>query len=181
MYHRYYDLYFTTATILEWKHLLRSDKMKDVVIESLRFLVREKRAVVYDFVIMPNHIHLVWHIPEEYTLRDVKAALLSYTAHQFKKILKSENPALLEEYRVNLSDREYQFCRCWRPRQQQAAELDAGQKTPTFTGITHEIRLARMATTAKEPSKRQQNAFISFCQPPFFLREVSKHDSEVLK
>ena len=77
MYHRYYDIFFTTATILEWKHLLRSDRLKDVVIDSLRYLVRERKAVVYAFVIMPNHIHLVWHIPEEHTPTDVKAALVS--------------------------------------------------------------------------------------------------------
>ena len=109
MYHRYYDLYFTTATILEWKHLLRSDHLKEVVIDSLRYLVRERKAVVYAFVIMPNHIHLVWHIPEEHTLTDVKAALLSYTAHQFKKILKATDPVELERYRVDLADRVYQF------------------------------------------------------------------------
>jgi hypothetical protein len=37
VYHRYFNLYFTTATILEWKYLLQEDNMKDVVIESLRF------------------------------------------------------------------------------------------------------------------------------------------------
>ena len=109
MYHRYYDLYFTTATILEWKHLLRADRMKNVVVDSLRYLVREQKALIYAFVIMPNHIHLVWHIPQDYTLADVKAALLSFTAHQFKKILKTENPLELERYRVNLADRTYQF------------------------------------------------------------------------
>jgi len=109
MYHRYYDIYFTTATILEWKHLLRQNAMKDVIINSLRFLANEKRAVLYAFVIMPNHIHLVWHIPEEHTLTNVKASLLSYTAHQFRKILLAENPSELERYRVDLSDRMYQF------------------------------------------------------------------------
>jgi len=52
MYHRYFGLYFTTATILEWKHLLKNDALKDNIIDSLRFLVKENRAVVYDFVIM---------------------------------------------------------------------------------------------------------------------------------
>jgi putative transposase len=83
--------------------------MKDVVVESLRFLVREKRAVVYGFVIMPNHIHLVWHIPEPHTLTEVKAALLSYTAHRFKKVLQARDPSELEQYRVDLKDRAYQF------------------------------------------------------------------------
>jgi len=109
MYHRYFNLYFTTATILGWKHLLREDNMKEVVIESLCFLAREKRAVVYGFVIMPNHIRIVWHIPEPHTLTEVKAALLSYTAHRFKKVLQVKNPSELEQYRVNLKDRAYQF------------------------------------------------------------------------
>ncbi len=109
MFHRYYGLYFTTATILEWKHLLKKDSLKDIVIESLRFLVREGRAVVYDFVIMPNHIHIIWYIPEPYVLTEVKSALLSYTAHQFKKVLRSNYPTVLEKFRVDLSDRKYQF------------------------------------------------------------------------
>lgn len=85
------------------------DALKDVITDSLRFLVQEKRAVVYDFVIMPNHIHLIWHIPEPYTLTEVKAALLSYTAHQFKKLLKVNYPQVLEKFKVDLADRQYQF------------------------------------------------------------------------
>ncbi len=109
MYHYYFGLYFTTATILEWKHLLRNDVMKDVIIDSLRFIVREKRAIVYDFVLMPNHIHLIWHIPEPYTLAEIQSALLSYTAHQFKKILSASDPLELKKYKVDLADRQYQF------------------------------------------------------------------------
>ncbi len=109
MYHRYFNLYFTTATILEWKHLLKNDALKDVIINSLRFLVQEKRVVVYEFVIMPNHIHLIWHISEPYTLTEVKAALLSYTAHQFKKLLKARHPQALKKFKVDLADRQYQF------------------------------------------------------------------------
>ena len=50
---------FFTAIILEWKHLLKPDKYKDIIIDSLRFLAKNKRVVVYGFVIMPNHIHLI--------------------------------------------------------------------------------------------------------------------------
>ncbi|MCB0544340.1 MAG: transposase [Saprospiraceae bacterium] len=109
MFHRYYDLYFTTATILEWKHLLRTARMKMVVVDSLRYLVSEHRAVIYAFVVMPNHIHLIWQIPQTHSIGKVKASLFSFTAHQFRKILKEENPAELERYRVDLVDRAYQF------------------------------------------------------------------------
>ncbi len=109
MYQRYHNLYFTTATILQWKYLLQGDAMKDIIVTSLRFLTMKNRAVVYAFVIMPNHLHLIWHIPEEYTLTDVKSALLSYTAHQFKKVLQLQNPQELAHYKVDLTDRAYQF------------------------------------------------------------------------
>jgi hypothetical protein len=44
---------FFTATILEWRKLLAPDKYKDIIVESLRFLVNHNRIFVYGFVIMP--------------------------------------------------------------------------------------------------------------------------------
>jgi hypothetical protein len=38
---------FFTATILEWKHLLKPDKYKQIILDSLKFLVEQKRAKVY--------------------------------------------------------------------------------------------------------------------------------------
>ena len=55
---------FFTATILEWKHLLEDDYMKDIIIESLSFLGKDGRVIIYGFVIMPNHIHLIWQIQD---------------------------------------------------------------------------------------------------------------------
>ena len=54
--------HFFTATNLEWKKLLIHDKYKNIVIESLRFLVNDKRVIVYGFVIMDNHIHVIWQL-----------------------------------------------------------------------------------------------------------------------
>jgi putative transposase len=105
----YQNLYFTTATILEWKHLLKNDFCKLIVIDSLQFLRKEERAYIHAFVIMPNHIHLIWTIPGRNSLQDVKANLLSWTAHQFKKHLKQNHPIVLERFRVDLKDRQYQF------------------------------------------------------------------------
>lgn len=56
-----YPDYFT-ATILEWKHLLKPDKYKNLSISSLEFLVVQKRIKVYGFVIMSNQIHIIWQV-----------------------------------------------------------------------------------------------------------------------
>ncbi len=53
---------FVTITNLEWKKLLKPVKYKDIVIDSLRFLVNQKRIMLYAFVIMDNHLHLIWQM-----------------------------------------------------------------------------------------------------------------------
>lgn len=53
---------FFTATIIEWKKFLAPDKYKDIIIDSLRFLVNENRIKLNTFVIMENHIHFIWQM-----------------------------------------------------------------------------------------------------------------------
>lgn len=52
--------YFYTASILNWQKLLKPDKYKDIIISSLQYLVAQQKIKVFAFVIMPNHIHLIW-------------------------------------------------------------------------------------------------------------------------
>jgi putative transposase len=53
---------FFTAGIKGWYKLLQDDKYKDIIISSLRFLVEDKRIKLYAFVIMSDHIHLIWQM-----------------------------------------------------------------------------------------------------------------------
>ena len=100
---------FFTATILYWKPLLINDKYKDIIIDSMRFLVKDKRVKIYSFVIMPNHIHLVWQIVSDRSLKDVQRDFLKFTAQKIKFDLLTNNTALLEELYVGSKDREYQI------------------------------------------------------------------------
>ena len=54
------EVFFWTATIINWQHLLREDRFKEVIIQSLRTLSVKSLADIFAFVIMPNHIHLIW-------------------------------------------------------------------------------------------------------------------------
>ena len=100
---------FFTATILEWKKLLKPDKYKSIIIDSLKFLVVNKRVKLYGFVIMPNHLHLLWKMEEPNKRENVQRDFLRFTAQQIKFDLQRNHPAVLEKFRVNLKDREYQF------------------------------------------------------------------------
>ena len=85
-------VHFFTATILQWKHLLKPEKYKQIILDSLQFLVDNKRVKVYSYVIMINHIHLIWHIQPGFERKDVQRDFLKYTAQQIKIDLQTNHP-----------------------------------------------------------------------------------------
>ena len=101
---------FYTSTILYWQNLLSFNETKQIVISSLQFLVKNNIIKLYGYVIMPNHIHLLIEVLNPQSKNEnFQHSFLSYTAHQFKKYLKNNNENELKKYKVNDSDRTYQF------------------------------------------------------------------------
>lgn len=100
---------FFTATNLEWKKLLQPDKYKDIIIDSMRFLVEDGRVIIYGFVIMRNHIHLIWQLKAGFKPADVQRDFLKFTAQSIKEDLKKHHPQVLAYFKVEAKDRKYQF------------------------------------------------------------------------
>ena len=106
LFSEYYPDYFT-ATILEWKPLLKQDKYKDLIISSLEFLVKEKRIKVYAFAIMSNHIHVIWHVQSPFQPKDIQLSFMKYAAQMIIKDLRNNHQEVLEIFKVKASDRKY--------------------------------------------------------------------------
>ena len=102
-------VYFWTITIKEWIHLLKADEYKSIVIESLKWLCENKLVRIYGYVIMPNHIHLLWEQLKMNGKEFPKNSFEKFTAHKFRKKLMLENTGELEKFRVPAKDREYNF------------------------------------------------------------------------
>lgn len=100
---------FYTATILEWKKLLKPTKYKQIIIDSLSFLVKEERVKIYGFVIMDNHIHLIWQGTDMYSLKHSQLSFMKYTAQQIKFDLEKSHPMVLSKFYVEAKDRKFQF------------------------------------------------------------------------
>lgn len=99
---------FITITCYEWKHVLMHDSYKDVITDSLSFLVKENRIKVHAFVIMSNHFHLIWHIQKGYKREAVQRDFLKFTAQQVLKKVRKENGVILQGLLVDLKDRKFQ-------------------------------------------------------------------------
>lgn len=101
-------IYFWTATINKWQKLLLEDRYKDVIISSLEYLSNTGKIDVFAFVIMPNHIHLIWRIVENNGKETSQGSFLKFTAHEFKKMLICEG-ADLSGYAVQTHNKNYEF------------------------------------------------------------------------
>ena len=89
--------------------LLQPDTYKDIIIDSLNYLSNAGKIDVFGFVIMPNHIHLIWRTKELNGKETAQGSFLKYTAHEFRKILYKENKNELLSYQVDAHNKEHEF------------------------------------------------------------------------
>ncbi len=84
--------YFYTDTIFDFDHLLKDDNLKMIIINSLKFLVQQKLVEINGYVIMPNHIHLIWTMLKLNGKETPLASFTKFTAHEFRKYLMTKSP-----------------------------------------------------------------------------------------
>jgi putative transposase len=100
-------IYFCTSTIHKWLPLLKNDFNKQVIVDSLKYLPYKELITVYAFVIMPNHIHLIWQQNGLNGKETPKGNLLKHTVHLFLKQLKENGTS--KYYEVNEANKKYEI------------------------------------------------------------------------
>ncbi len=101
---------FFTSTCLEWKYLLANDNYKKIIIEDLKWLVNHHWIKIYCFVIMPNHLHYIWHVHPSLIYQKVKGSHLRNTAQKIKNdLIVNNEQKILDQFYVGAKDRAYQF------------------------------------------------------------------------
>ena len=105
----FYNSYFYTDTICNFAHLLVNDNLKMIIIESLQYLVKKELVEIYAYVIMPNHIHIIWNMLKQNGKESPATSFTKFTAHQFRNYLLKNNQILLKNYHSEKMDRNYQF------------------------------------------------------------------------
>jgi putative transposase len=98
---------FITVTANDWLPVLSRDIDKQIILDSLQFLVNAQRIKVTAFVLMDTHFHLIWQVLGEHNREDVQRDFLRFTAQQILKQLRNEKSELLSKLQVNTKDRKY--------------------------------------------------------------------------
>ena len=53
------NLFFVTMTVVYWIDLFIRQEYKEIFLDSVRYCQEQKDLVVYAWVIMPSHIHMI--------------------------------------------------------------------------------------------------------------------------
>jgi REP element-mobilizing transposase RayT len=77
--------YFMTLTIVDWVDLFTRDRYVTILIDSLNYCIQNKGLVVYAYVVMPSHVHLLatGREPLNEIIRDLK----KHTSKLFAKAI----------------------------------------------------------------------------------------------
>ena len=102
--------YFLTCTIVEWLPLFLNSDVVQIILDSLQFLQKENRLLIYSYVIMENHLHLIASSPDlSKEIGDFK----SFTARRIVDNYKAHQPQNLKKLAIAKkpfkNDRDYQF------------------------------------------------------------------------
>ncbi len=85
------SMYFITSTIIEWTPLLINEALMQIMINSFKFCQKEKGLLIYGFVVMPNHFHMIVSMEQPkkipYVIRDLKR----HTSQEISNYLKANN------------------------------------------------------------------------------------------
>ena len=100
-------IYFFTATIHNWLPLLIHDNNQQLIIDYLKKLCKEGLLTVYAFVLMPNHVHIIWQQNKLNGKETPQGSFLKYTAHEFLKKLKLSGQSKM--YEVNAANKKHEL------------------------------------------------------------------------
>ena len=108
--------HFITATVVDWIDVFTRQTYRDIVIESLDYCIKNKGMILYGYVIMSNHIHLILQSQEgerSALVRDFKKFTAKSILEKIQTSPESRREWMLERFQLatktHSRNKEYQF------------------------------------------------------------------------
>ena len=101
------EIYFWTISINKLQNLLHTNDTNMIVINSLKWLVQNKLVRIHGYVIMSNHIHLLWKQLKMNGKELAKSSFEKNTAKSLVNKMKTANEPSLKNYLVAATDRQH--------------------------------------------------------------------------
>jgi putative transposase len=147
------DIYFITFAVVEWVDALSRRQYKDIVVNSLQYCQKQKGLILYAWIIMNNHVHLIASAEKEFNLSNILRDMKKFTS---KKLILTIEENLQESRRKwmlwifssngkkNSNNEKYQFWQqdnhpvCLSDNEMQDQRLNYLHNNPVIEGIVEE-------------------------------------------
>lgn len=81
--------HYITSTVVDWIDIFSRKIYRDCIIESLKYNIKNKNLILYGFVIMSNHMHLIIQAEDE-NLSDILRDFKKFTSNTILKMIQTE-------------------------------------------------------------------------------------------
>ena len=83
------EYHFTTFSSFNKEHILLYQGIPEILLRHLETIRSKFNLPVYGFAIMPNHVHLMWHIPAKVGISKVMQLLKGRTSLEILKVFRA--------------------------------------------------------------------------------------------
>ena len=108
--YKFYDnkgFYFLSTAVVEWLDVFTRNRYKDIVIDSLDYCSNHKSLIIYGYVIMSNHIHLlISKSDSKNSFSDIFRDFKKYTAMQIIKKIKDSSDESRKKWMLYMMKRQ---------------------------------------------------------------------------
>lgn len=77
--------YFITLTVVNWIDVFTRNEYRYIIVDALKYAQENKGLIIYAWVIMSNHIHIIVKAKDEYNLSDILRDFKKFTSKQITK------------------------------------------------------------------------------------------------
>ena len=108
--------HFITMTVVDWIDVFSRKIYRDIVVDSLNYCIKNKGMILYGYVIMSNHIHMIIQSEDEKLselIRDFKKFTAKTVLDQIQAENESRKEWMLERFKkateTHQRNKNYQF------------------------------------------------------------------------
>jgi len=77
-------MYFMTFTVIDWVDVFTREEYKIIITDSMNYCIDKKGLIVYSWIIMSSHVHVIWQAKEGFRMSDMVRDFKKFTAIRLK-------------------------------------------------------------------------------------------------
>ena len=83
-------LYFTTSTVINWVDIFTRPSYRHIIVDSLSYCQSHKGLIIYAWVLMSNHLHMIVDTNDDNMVGDVLRDFKKFTNKKILKVLEQD-------------------------------------------------------------------------------------------